>query len=239
MSDFNNKWKDGGKNGVWNLTDDGDGSFKFVLKEGNRVELKHESVAMFTHQWYMFKTYIEEDTQVPLEGDHWLILAQWHGNPDRFRGEPWRSPCVALEIIRGKWQVAVRYEPREIATDTSPNYQKYIFGPVKKGVDVQWEFHFLWDYDRGYLKVAKDGVVEVDELRPMGYNDARGPYPKIGIYCNAPHPKPISLFIKEYDNVEGKDGWETPPPEPVEKYKTIPMTDMDGYVLDKLIYKKQ
>ncbi len=61
--------------------------------------------------------------------------------------------------------------------------REYDLGPYETGVWTDWVMHVKWSYDQdGIAEVWKDGRKVIDQSGPNAFNDARGPFFKMGLY---------------------------------------------------------
>lgn len=109
------------------------------------------------------------------------LFFQMHGadNPQDMSG---RSPCLALLIQGDTVVVDSRYDITPVSAPP-PSANFVASWPLEKGKLVNIEVIAKWAYDStGITKIFKDGVPIYMASGPNCYNDAKGPYPKIGIY---------------------------------------------------------
>jgi len=139
--------------------------------------------------WYGLRLYLPAGWEPDSTPE---IITQWHEIPDRDLGEAWRNPPVALQIKPAgdgapHFVVRVRSDSRPLTV--SGRYERdeaHDLGPVAPflGRWTNWVWSIRWAADdTGHLTLWRDGVKVLD-LPNQGntYNDARGPYMKIGIY---------------------------------------------------------
>lgn len=136
--------------------------------------------------WYGFSIFLPEDFIINNETE-WELLAQWHGYPDFDIGEDWRSPVLALESDGGKWALMIRYDSKRNTFESGERVydgvEEIDLGTYETGVWTDWVFHVKWSYESdGFLEVWKDGVKVLYREGPNAFNDAEGPYFKMGIY---------------------------------------------------------
>lgn len=109
------------------------------------------------------------------------LFFQMHGTDD-VPDIPGRSPCLALLIQGDAVVVDSRYDINPVSA-TPPPANFVASWPLEKGKLVDIEVIAKWAYDSaGITKIFKDGVPIYMASGPNCYNDAKGPYPKIGIY---------------------------------------------------------
>jgi hypothetical protein len=139
--------------------------------------------------WYGFSIFLPAE-YVP--DTVWEIVAQWHDIPDV--GEDTRNPMLSLTTTNGRWGVSSRWDDKPI-TQLKPGVagtqwqyagsHSYDLGAYETGRWTDWVFHLKWSYiddKTGVLQIWKDGVLVADQVGPNCYNDARGPYFKMGLY---------------------------------------------------------
>ena len=141
--------------------------------------------------WYGFSVFLPEGFAI---NDNWEAVAQWHGTPDFGIGESYRSAAMALYTgnanlseTRGEWTVNVRWDSkRNTFVDEEPVYEgikTFEFGPYETGVWTDWVFHVKWSYKSdGFLEIWKNRIKVLGRGGPNCFNDAVGPYFKMGIY---------------------------------------------------------
>ena len=135
--------------------------------------------------WYGFSIFLPEGYIV--NDVSYEILAQWHGRPDFDIGEDWRNPIMALDVDEGTWAVVIRYDSKRNTFESGERVydgQEYFdFGSYETGVWTDWVFHVKWSYESdGLLEIWKNGVKVLYREGPNAFNDAEGPYFKMGIY---------------------------------------------------------
>lgn len=169
---------------------------------------------MGSDYWYGFSVYVYPSWQ---DSDYRSVLAQWHGTRDN--GEVSRSPPLSLRFIDGDFWVRIIHSSERIQTSNDgTNVYPYISNEyAQKGVWHDFIFHVKWSYQSdGYLEVWIDGNQVVDYHGPVGYNDDRGPYFKMGIYRSTKIEHTYIAYHDEYrkgssyEEVDPNQG--TPPP---------------------------
>lgn len=113
----------------------------------------------------------------------WLALTQMQSTFDE--GEVGHSPPLALELKGERFRVTSRYAIPRISTRADMRTTTH----YTDNVDVQrgrwYKFQYIVNFDpfgAGHLVVIQDGRTVVDYHGPIGFNDARGPYVKMGLY---------------------------------------------------------
>ena len=156
-----------------------------------RTEVSGPGSKVGGEYWYGFSIFLPDD-YVP--DKIWEIVAQWHGVPDFKLGETWRNPVMALYTTGGHWGLVNRWDakPNTFAKGKKAygGTKRYDLGPYKTGEWTDWVFHVKWSYrDDGFLEVWKNGKLVVTQHGPNCFNDAKGPYFKMGIYKGWKDPK--------------------------------------------------
>lgn len=139
--------------------------------------------------WYGMRVFLDDSWKAKDSSDS--VIMQFHSDPDA--GEAWRNPPVALQVVdKGGVQhfnLIVRSDASKITTgsgearyDSSKQYDLGpIGGDIGKWTDLVW--HIKWNYDgSGYLQLYKDGHLVADLHGANAFNDATGPYLKMGLY---------------------------------------------------------
>ena len=94
---------------------------------------------------------------------------------------------MALSTDGGKWSLVNRWDAKRNTFESGKKVyggaHRYDFGPYKTGVWTDWVFHVKWSYQAdGILEIWKNGEKVVDQKGPNTFNDAKGPYFKMGLY---------------------------------------------------------
>ncbi|MCB9102435.1 MAG: heparin lyase I family protein [Anaerolineales bacterium] len=149
--------------------------------------------------WYGFSIYIPEEW--PDQDSGFTIISQWHGSPDKDQGEISRSPVLRLEYRNKKFKILGAYSKEEIQTSDSGTsvllYNDDEF--AKKGTWHDFIFNMKWSYESdGYVQAWIDGQRVVDYNGPIGYNDTRGPYFKMGVYRSLNNTGTMVIYHDSY-----------------------------------------
>jgi hypothetical protein len=150
----------------------------------DRTELSGPRAEIGKEYWYGFSIFLPEE-YVP--DRVWEIVAQWHSAPDVDIGEKWRNPVMALFTTGGRWSWVNRWDAKRNTFQSGKREyggtREYDLGPYQKGVWTDWVVHVLWSYKAdGFLQVWRDGRKVVDQKGPNAFNDAHGPFFKMGLY---------------------------------------------------------
>ncbi|HEY9199178.1 MAG TPA: polysaccharide lyase [Gammaproteobacteria bacterium] len=131
--------------------------------------------------WYGFSIFLPTNY---VSDSLWEIVAQWHSSPDPAEADGGLNPPVALQTTNGVWTVLTRWDSKPITV--RPDYEgsnRYTLGAYATGKWTDWVFRIKWSpYQDGIIQVWKDGQKVIDKAGPIGYNDAIGPYFKMGLY---------------------------------------------------------
>jgi hypothetical protein len=136
--------------------------------------------------WIGFSVYLPADWKPdqPKADD---IIFGMHGRPDRDIGEGYRKGMFNIRIIEDNW---IFLYSKDAKRNTGPQGEGKVeqrrqikIGKVEPGKWVNFVFHAKLTYKpNGFVYVWKDGVKVATKTEGIGYNDAKGPYAKIGIY---------------------------------------------------------
>jgi hypothetical protein len=131
--------------------------------------------------WYGFSIYLP----APYERDSISeILAQWHSTLDP--GEKNLNPPMSLQIKEGQWVLAVLWDSKQPTRKQNVRSTGYRLGSHDTNKWTDWVFRVRWSYGSdGELQVWKNGKEVVNRKGPIGYNDRKMPYFKMGIYKSA------------------------------------------------------
>ncbi|MEN6334745.1 MAG: polysaccharide lyase [Phycisphaerales bacterium] len=167
----------------------GTGAMKTTLDRNkdefpNRTEVQGPPTELGKEYWYGLSILLSED-YVP--DSIWEIVAQWQGVPDSDLGEKWRNPALALFTTDGRWSWVSRWDAKRNTFESGKReyggVHTYDLGAYRTGVWTDWVVHVKWSYGPdGFLKIWKDGRPAVDQDGPNAFNDAAGPFFKMGLY---------------------------------------------------------
>jgi hypothetical protein len=154
---------------------------------GHRAELSEYAfkAPFHTDMWYAFRTFIPESWP---NQDVRCLIAQWHAWHDWAWGEALRSPVLGIEYWDRAFLIRLCHSDQKIQTDNSSrsNNKTVLYtsdAHAQKGVWHDFIVNVRWSpQEDGYLNVWIDGHQVVQYQGPIGYDDALGPYFKMGIY---------------------------------------------------------
>jgi len=111
------------------------------------------------------------------------------GNRPAVTQTPVRAGRYAMKVSldRHKDKVAYRTEVSgpgsEVGKRRYDGGKNYDLGAYERGRWTDWVVHVKWSYGKeGVLEIFKDGRLVVDQRGPNAFNDAKGPYFKMGLY---------------------------------------------------------
>ena len=153
-------------------------------KVSYRTEVSGPGSKVDGEYWYGFSIFLPDDY---IPDSIWEIVAQWHGVPDFDMGETWRNPVMALSTNDGKWHIVNRWDAKRNTYESGKKVyggsKTYDLGLYQTGVWTDWVVHVKWSYQSdGILEIWKNEKQVVDQSGPNTFNDAKGPYFKMGIY---------------------------------------------------------
>jgi hypothetical protein len=157
----------------------------------DRTEVSGPHAEIGKEYWYGFSVFLPED-YVP--DRIWEIVAQWQGVPDTDIGEKWRNPVLALSTTDGRWGWVNRWDAKRNTFQSGKReyggIHEYDLGSYERGVWTDWVVHVKWSYEAdGFLQVWKNGRKVIDQTGPNAFNDAQGPFFKMGLYKGWGDPK--------------------------------------------------
>ncbi len=150
-----------------------------------RVELSSHAQSFFkknTEYWVGLSIFLPDDGSYEFDSQMEILL-QVHGlNDDCDAGG--MGPMAAIRPKDGRWRWDVRWDPAECMGSTPAGQTMIDIGPQELGKWTDFVARFVFSHeDDGVTQVWRDGVLVVDRVgMPNHYNNARGPYLKIGFY---------------------------------------------------------
>lgn len=170
-------------------------ALKILLRRGDapgreRAEVKPKAYTKYpvfrntydlgSEYWYSFSIYLPSDWVIDNDKE---IVFQFHSVPDRDAGETWTNPPLALYVDRGNWALRNRADARRVVMSNFQFEKYWMLGSIKRGGWTNWVMRIKWSYKSdGILQVWKDGQKVVDRTGMNTFNDAKGPYAKMGLY---------------------------------------------------------
>jgi len=164
--------------------------------DGIRAELQDRYLAPRNRAvWYSFSTFIADDFP---RWEKNTVISQWKGSTDKGEYDD-RSPMLANRYWNGALVIDLR-----VSTEAM---QKANDGEIKtllrvedfpRGVWHDFRYRVVWSHEQGELDVWLDGKQVIAYRGPVGYNDQRGPYFKLGLYHHDGGAKPFVIYHDEY-----------------------------------------
>jgi hypothetical protein len=142
--------------------------------------------------WYGWSMYLKSPW--PVDPLHWELLSQFHCNPDKEDTHP--NPALSITIKPGdnRFTIGNKSDSSRVSTLSTISSRSWDGGSVVSDKWIDWVVNVKWSpHSDGFLKIWRDGKLMVEHKGPNLYNDALGPYFKMGVYkANwvkaAPHP---------------------------------------------------
>lgn len=133
-----------------------------------------------TEYWYSFSVYLPGNWVVDKDKE---IIIQFHGRPDQNLGGTWRNPPLALYVDNDRWGLRNRADARRVVGKSYQFERYWTLGNIKRGGWTDWVFRVKWSYrSDGVLQVWKNGTRVLSRTGMNTFNDAVGPYLKMGLY---------------------------------------------------------
>jgi len=209
---------------------EGKNAVKFLLNHDDfyeqgfkraEITLQHLETSIGSEYWYEVSIFIPEDW-IDSSPPAWDIVAQWHGIPDFSEGESWRSPPLAFYIDGNKFRIRNRSSSKRVMPPGDQGDVQTWYFSYQKGEWMDWKVHVKWSYaDDGLLEVWRNGTKLITKTGPNCYNDALGPYFKIGIYSSGSNFPRIVYHDKVYFGNQPNPSPEAEPPKPPTGFKTV------------------
>jgi hypothetical protein len=135
------------------------------------------------------------------------VFYNLHSRPDP--GEDVDGAPFSLRTLRDTWDLVIRGDPNRTSPSATTLVRNFDMGPIQKGQYTDWVFRILLSYQaNARLEAWKNGIKVLDYRGPNVYNDALGPFIKMGIYKPAwaqPTSSPITERTVFIDDVRVGD----------------------------------
>ena len=163
--------------------------YDWVNKDGTiqkvrvyKSEIGQPPVEMNSEYVYSFKNLIPASDEA--DGLKHTIVAQWHDLPDFSEGEKFRNPPLSLMTKGNKFYLSNKWASDRVNTNQEIDGEKlFDLGNYAEDRWYEWKIHVNWSYQAdGFLEVWKNDELVARHLGPNTYNDASGPYLRLGIY---------------------------------------------------------
>jgi hypothetical protein len=172
---------------------------RYKDRDSYRTEVSGPRAEIGKEYWYGFSIFLPDDC-VP--DKIWEIVAQWHGVPDVKLGEQSRNPVLALSTTAGRWGIVTRWDAKRNTFESGKRQyggqHDYDLGPYQRNIWTDWVVHVKWSYKPdGLLQVWKNGEKVIDQTGPNAFNDAQGPFFKMGLYKGWQKPETPSDTVSK------------------------------------------
>jgi hypothetical protein len=181
-----------------------------------KVELSASAHGFFetdTEYWMGWSIYLPDDGGYEFDSQYQEVMLQIHGTNDQCDSEG-VGPPHALRPLDGRWRWDVRWDPNRCMGPEPAGSELIDLGPQERGRWTDFVARFVFSADHnGVTQVWRDGELVVDRVgMPNHYNNAAGPYLKLGFYkagwLNNPSDVTTRTFF--YDAItiyEGDEGY--------------------------------
>lgn len=138
------------------------------------------------HFWYGFSVLVPNN-HIP-DNRSQDIVVQWHHSPDTHLGETnamVKSPPMMLVVKNNTFTFKNSHNPNRVGRREDPQRKDrdWNLGSSNAGKWTDWVIHVKWSWKNdGILEVWKDGNKVISHKGPNNFNDAKAPWPKIGLY---------------------------------------------------------
>jgi hypothetical protein len=155
----------------------------------------------------------------------WLNIGQFHGTPDA--GDYGSlGPVFAIQLNGERMQLITRTDPDRISEGRPEDNVLYTDSTdIVRGQWYHLDIQIRFDPDgKGLIDVTRDGKLLAHYEGGVGYNDATGPYWKMGIYREA-SPETLAVDYRNFNLVEDaidKPSGGSPAPVPTDPAPTDP-----------------
>jgi len=140
-------------------------------------------------------------------------VGQFHGTPDA--GDYGSlGPVFAIRLVGERMRIVTRTDSDRI-TEARPadNFLYTDTTDIERGHWYQMKVEIRFDPDgQGIINIWRDGEQLAHYEGGVGYNDAVGPYWKMGIY-RPPAEETLAVNYRNFDLVEGEGATSSPSPE--------------------------
>ncbi|AFY02373.1 polysaccharide lyase [Bdellovibrio bacteriovorus] len=165
---------------------------------GFRSELRDPYFApLFQDTWYHLSVFVPEHFPMTLTNS--CVFAQWHDQQDPGDGD--RNPPIAIRLRgTGQLHITARYSAEKIQNG-KPGPEVLLYEDVRFQRN-EWNDFIVrvhWSYlNNGQVQIWRNGKMIVDYRGPIGYNDDKGPYFKMGVYCRETPVEPLVAYHDNY-----------------------------------------
>lgn len=142
--------------------------------------------AIGEEHWISASVYLPADWQPDREEADEVAISL-HGRPDKDLDEAWRKGILSIRIKGNQWYFLYSKDAKrntgKLGKSQVEELGQMPIGQVAPGRWTTFVMQTHYTYEpEGFVKVWMDGEVVAEKRNGIGYNDAVGPYLKIGIY---------------------------------------------------------
>lgn len=166
-----------------------------------------------TEYWMGMSIYLPDDGGYEFAPGHDVLL-QVHGDNDEC-DTGGMGPPHALRPADGRWRWDVKWDPNECMGNVAMGREIIDIGPQERGRWTDFVIRWVFSHeDDGITQVWRDGELVVDRVgMPNNYNNAKGPFLKVGFYSAGWLKRDPEITIRTiyFDSIsvyEGTDGYE-------------------------------
>jgi hypothetical protein len=137
----------------------------------------------------------------PRNAAAWVNIGQIHGteDPEDHMG---RGPLLAVQMHGERLQVVARADPQRTSVARHNVWRHRDEADLIRGRWYRMDMRLRIDpHGAGRLAVWRDGAKLGEYLGPLGFNDAVGPYWKLGIYRRT-SPEPLAVSFRRFSLAE-------------------------------------
>jgi hypothetical protein len=133
----------------------------------------------------------------------WVNIGQIHGTEDA-DDDMKRGPLLAVQLHGERLQISARADPNRKSVGRHDVWRYRDQADLVRGRWYRMDMALRMDpQGAGRLVVWRDGAKVVDYAGPFGFNDAVGPYWKLGIYRRT-SPEPLTVSFRRFRLAEGR-----------------------------------
>lgn len=185
--------------------------FRFEAREGERVAsdsagveraeaiLQQDGLAIRRFPFLTSLWFAGTLTTYETNAADWCLYAQLRHTEDGGDYGGASPPFAIGSNAAGQLTISTRSSSENPLTGNPAEVVRYT-GALTPGAPVSLVWNIRFDHaGTGFLMVWRDGVQVVDYAGPLGYNDAVGPYLKVGAYRRT---RPETMVV-QWANLEG------------------------------------
>lgn len=184
-----------------------DGVYRFEVRSGDNWAgdgAAKERSELATTKTFAFDQTYDISFQMMIEPGakntaDWMTLMQIQSNFDK--GEAGHSPAFAIEMVGDRMRIVTRDSSAFLSTPDNTTYTRHYTdtADIQRGAWYDFKISIKLDpFGGGSLDVWRNGVLLSHYEGALGFNDAVGPYLKVGVYRES-SPE---TFAADFRNVE-------------------------------------